>query len=85
LFFENIKDTNHYFTHSGIKGGGGCLLQEKLVQTCAKRFAVIGGLDKYSKFFGKASKSIPIEIAPLGHAAVQRWIIDKHGIIMKIK
>ncbi|KAL7078448.1 hypothetical protein ACQ4LE_002346 [Meloidogyne hapla] len=62
-----------------IKGAGGCLLQEKVVQCCAKRFVVIGGLDKYSEAFGRVAKSIPIEIAPLSLVPVQKWITEKHG------
>ena len=62
-----------------IKGGGGCLLQEKVVQTCAKRFCVIGGMDKYSEKLGSVSKSIPIEVAPLSYVPVQRWITEKYG------
>nr|CAD2183347.1 unnamed protein product [Meloidogyne enterolobii] len=62
-----------------IKGAGGCLLQEKIVQNCAKRFVVIGGFDKYSGGFGRVAKSIPIEIAPSSLVPVQKWITEKHG------
>ncbi|KAL3092909.1 hypothetical protein niasHT_020292 [Heterodera trifolii] len=62
-----------------IKGGGGCLLQEKIVQSCAKRFVVIGGLDKFSQRLGQSFQMVPIEIAPIGYVPVQRWIIEKYG------
>uniref|UniRef100_A0A914HQI4 ribose-5-phosphate isomerase n=1 Tax=Globodera rostochiensis TaxID=31243 RepID=A0A914HQI4_GLORO len=62
-----------------IKGGGGCLLQEKIVQSCAKRFVIIGGLDKYSQRLGQSFEFIPIEISPIGYVPIQRWITEKFG------
>jgi len=62
-----------------IKGGGGCLLQEKIVQTCAKRFVLIGDEGKYCDVLGTNYKSIPIEVAPYGYEPVRRWIIEKEG------
>jgi hypothetical protein len=49
---------------------------------CAKRFVIIGGLDKYSKSFGHVAKYIPIEIAPLSLVPVQKWITEKHGFLI---
>uniref|UniRef100_A0A183C1K9 ribose-5-phosphate isomerase n=1 Tax=Globodera pallida TaxID=36090 RepID=A0A183C1K9_GLOPA len=62
-----------------IKGGGGCLLQEKIVQSCAKRFVIIGGLNKYSQRLGQSFEFIPVEISPIGYVPIQRWITEKFG------
>lgn len=49
-----------------VKGGGGCLLQEKIVASCAKRFVVIADYTKCSKKFGdQYLDGIPIEVVPL--------------------
>lgn len=49
-----------------VKGGGGCLLQEKIVASCAKQFVVIADYTKCSKKFGdQYLDGIPIEVVPL--------------------
>ncbi|KAI1727833.1 ribose 5-phosphate isomerase A (phosphoriboisomerase a) domain-containing protein [Ditylenchus destructor] len=64
---------------TSIKGGGGCLLQEKIVQSCAKKFILIGGDSKYSTVLGKCCKSIPVEVVPYGLVPVEKWIVEKQG------
>jgi ribose 5-phosphate isomerase A len=48
-----------------IKGGGACLLQEKLVATAAKRFIVVAEQRKLSDRLCRKWASIPIEVVPL--------------------
>jgi len=62
-----------------IKGGGGCLLQEKIVQCCAKRFILIANAEKHSEVLGQNYENIPIEVVPCGLAPVRRWIKERHG------
>ena len=46
-----------------IKGGGGCLTQEKIVASCADKFVVIADDSKKSTQLGeKWKKGIPIEV-----------------------
>jgi len=61
-----------------IKGGGGCLMQEKIVQS-AKRFVLIGDQRKHCETLGTHYKSIPIEVVPYGCEPVRRWISERQG------
>lgn len=58
-----------------IKGGGGCFLQEKLIQSCAKEFILIGNSAKYSTVLGTNHLHIPIEIVPYGCEPVNNFFI----------
>ncbi|XP_034105154.1 ribose-5-phosphate isomerase [Drosophila nasuta] len=55
-----------------IKGGGGCLMQEKIVASCAKTVIIIADYTKKSLRLGEQwCKGIPIEIAPMAHVPVK--------------
>ncbi|VIO95635.1 ribose 5-phosphate isomerase, putative [Brugia malayi] len=62
-----------------IKGGGGCLTQEKIVQTCAKKFYIIADASKQSEKLGDRNFPIPIEVVPFGYAPVLNWIKRQEG------
>uniref|UniRef100_A0A7E4W1N1 ribose-5-phosphate isomerase n=1 Tax=Panagrellus redivivus TaxID=6233 RepID=A0A7E4W1N1_PANRE len=62
-----------------IKGGGGCLTQEKIVQSCADVFVVIADANKKSTALGDKYKVLPIEVVPVAYIPVQRWITEKFG------
>ncbi|XP_032676158.1 ribose-5-phosphate isomerase [Odontomachus brunneus] len=63
-----------------IKGGGGCLLQEKIVASCAKQFVVIADYTKNSQKLGdKYKKGIPIEVVPIAYVPIQRRIKTIYG------
>jgi len=50
---------------NAIKGGGGCLVQEKIIASISKNFVLIADYRKDSKNFGENwKKGIPIEIIP---------------------
>ena len=54
-----------------IKGGGGCLLQEKIVINAAKEFVVVADYRKDSKELGEQwKKGVPIEVLPLAYRFV---------------
>lgn len=58
-----------------IKGGGGCLLQEKIVASCAKEFIVIADYTKDSDLLGtQYTKGIPIEVIPMAYVPVKNKI-----------
>lgn len=58
-----------------IKGGGGCLLQEKIVASCAKELIVIADYTKNSRRLGdQYKKGIPIEVVPLAYVPVRNKI-----------
>ncbi|MED6256796.1 hypothetical protein ATANTOWER_024295 [Ataeniobius toweri] len=63
-----------------IKGGGGCLTQEKIVASCSKYFVVIADYRKDSKALGQQwKKGIPIEVIPMAYVPVSRMIAKRFG------
>ncbi|KAG7511226.1 ribose-5-phosphate isomerase [Solea senegalensis] len=63
-----------------IKGGGGCLTQEKIVAGCAKHFVVIADFRKDSKSLGEQwKKGVPIEVIPMAYVPVSRAIVKCFG------
>lgn len=54
-----------------IKGGGGCLTQEKIIASCAKKFIVIADSTKDSNKLGeKWKKGVPVEVIPMAYKPV---------------
>ncbi|EZA55280.1 hypothetical protein DMN91_006606 [Ooceraea biroi] len=69
-----------------IKGGGGCLLQEKIVASCAKQFIIIADYTKNSEKLGEQyKKGIPIEVVPMAYVPIRRKIEDTYGGSAKIR
>ncbi|KAK7789446.1 hypothetical protein R5R35_005375 [Gryllus longicercus] len=63
-----------------IKGGGGCLTQEKIVASCAKQLIIVCDFMKDSKALGeKYKKGVPIEVIPMAFVPVQRKIEEDLG------
>lgn len=63
-----------------IKGGGGCLLQEKIVASCAKELIIIADYTKESGLLGtNYQKGIPIEVIPMAYAPVKNRIEQSFG------
>lgn len=56
-----------------IKGGGGCLLQEKVVADAASKLVIVADFRKDSKQLGeKWKKGIPVEVVPLAYVPVMK-------------
>ncbi|XP_074516958.1 ribose-5-phosphate isomerase [Sebastes fasciatus] len=63
-----------------IKGGGGCLTQEKIVAGCGKHFVVIADYRKDSKALGQQwKKGVPIEVIPMAYVPISRTIAKRFG------
>nr|XP_029713418.1 ribose-5-phosphate isomerase [Aedes albopictus] len=63
-----------------IKGGGGCLLQEKIVASCADQLVVIADYTKNSKKLGEQyKKGIPIEVVPMAYVPIRNRVAAKYG------
>uniref|UniRef100_A0A8C8VPA4 Ribose-5-phosphate isomerase n=1 Tax=Pelusios castaneus TaxID=367368 RepID=A0A8C8VPA4_9SAUR len=63
-----------------IKGGGGCLTQEKIVAGYAKCFVVVADYRKNSKNLGEQwKKGIPIEVIPMAYVPVTRALTRRFG------
>ena len=54
-----------------IKGGGGCLAQEKIVAQFSDKFVVIADERKNSTQLGTSFKYVPIEVLPLAYKPIQ--------------
>lgn len=56
-----------------IKGGGGCLTQEKIVASCTKNLIILADHRKDSKSFGENwTKGIPIEVIPMAYLPIKK-------------
>jgi len=63
-----------------IKGGGGCLLQEKIVGSCARQLIIVADYTKNSMHLGdQYKKGIPIEVVPISYVPVKNLIERKFG------
>ncbi len=62
-----------------IKGGGGCLVQEKIIASSSKKLVIIADYTKKSEFLGENWKNgVPIEIIPLAHVPIMKKL-EKFG------
>ncbi|XP_034272001.1 ribose-5-phosphate isomerase isoform X1 [Pantherophis guttatus] len=69
-----------------IKGGGGCLTQEKIVAGCAKSFIVIADYRKKSKNLGEQwKKGIPIEVIPMAYVPITKLLTNKFGGVTELR
>lgn len=69
-----------------IKGGGGCLLQEKIVAACAEKMVVIADYTKDSKVLGQQyKKGIPIEVVPMAYVPLSQRIEKQFGGTVKLR
>ena len=60
-----------------IKGGGGCLTQEKIVAAAASKFVVIADITKKSFNLGdKWKKGIPVEVIPMAYKPVMIKLVE---------
>lgn len=59
-----------------IKGGGACLLQEKLVAVTAKTFVVVADYRKISPRLCTTWKTIPIEVLPMAAPDVLNRLVE---------
>ena len=56
-----------------IKGGGGCLVQEKIVASASKKLIIIADYTKKSEYLGENwKKGVPIEVIPLAYVPIMK-------------
>ncbi|CAI5789737.1 ribose-5-phosphate isomerase isoform X2 [Podarcis lilfordi] len=69
-----------------IKGGGGCLTQEKIVAGYAKSFIVIADYRKKSENLGEQwKKGIPIEVIPMAYVPISRALAKRFGGVAELR
>ena len=61
-----------------IKGGGGAMLREKIVDSAARRLAIVVDESKLSKHLG-GKQPVPLEVSPFAHKYVQTRITVMGG------
>jgi len=58
-----------------IKGGGGCLVQEKIIASNSKELIIIADYRKNSKNLGENwKKGVPIEVIPIAYVPIMKKI-----------
>ncbi|XP_034945232.1 ribose-5-phosphate isomerase [Chelonus insularis] len=69
-----------------IKGGGGCLLQEKIVASCTDELIIIADYTKNSDRLGQQyKKGIPIEVIPMAYVPIKKKIEENYGGVAKVR
>lgn len=64
-----------------IKGGGGCLVQEKIIASNAKKLIIIADFRKDSEYLGEKWKNgVPIEVIPMAYVPIMKKIENMGGI-----
>lgn len=59
-----------------IKGGGGCLFQEKLVSLCARKFVLVADYRKVSDALGSQwTQGVPIEVVGMSYTKVTKDLL----------
>lgn len=69
-----------------IKGGGGCLLQEKIVASCAEKLIIIADYTKNSQKLGEQyKKGVPIEVVPMAYVPIREKVQKLFGGELKLR
>jgi len=61
-----------------IKGGGGAMLREKIIDSAAQTLAIVVHAPKLSKYLG-GNQTVPVEVLPFAHRYVQSRIVKLGG------
>ncbi|MHA2039516.1 MAG: ribose 5-phosphate isomerase A [Promethearchaeota archaeon] len=63
-----------------IKGGGGCLVQEKIIASNSKELIIVADFRKNSEFLGINWKNgIPIEVIPISYIPIMKKLVKLGG------
>jgi ribose 5-phosphate isomerase A len=63
-----------------IKGGGGCLVQEKIIASNSKNFIIIADFRKDSEILGTNwKKGVPIEVIPMAYYPIMKKLENLGG------
>ncbi|MFW9896801.1 MAG: ribose 5-phosphate isomerase A, partial [Candidatus Thorarchaeota archaeon] len=56
-----------------IKGGGGCLVQEKIIASNSKKFIIVADFRKNSEYLGvNWKRGVPIEVIPISYTPIMK-------------
>jgi len=63
-----------------IKGGGGCLVQEKIIASSSKKLVIIADYTKKSEVLGENWRNgVPIEVIPLAYVPIMKRLEKLEG------
>ena len=63
-----------------IKGGGGCLVQEKIIASNSKKLVIIADFRKSSENLGQNwKKGVPIEVIPMAYVPIMKKLENFNG------
>ncbi|MHA2182120.1 MAG: ribose 5-phosphate isomerase A [Promethearchaeota archaeon] len=63
-----------------IKGGGGCLVQEKIVASNSKKLVIVADFRKNSENLGENwNKGIPVEVIPISYVPIMKKLEKLEG------
>ncbi len=72
-----------------LKGGGGCLTQEKIVASATNKFIIIADDRKQASYLGDKSRpwknGVPIEVLPLAYVPVIKRIQELGAVSTKLR
>lgn len=69
-----------------IKGGGGCMFQEKLVSLCARKFVMVADYRKKSDALGSQwTQGVPIEIVGMSYTKVIQDLKDMGALSVVLR
>lgn len=69
-----------------IKGGGGCLTQEKIVASASDKLFIVADYSKRSAFLGQNwTKGLPIEVIPMSYVLVKNKIEKALGGVAELR
>ncbi|KAI7692866.1 Ribose-5-phosphate isomerase, partial [Sarcoptes scabiei] len=69
-----------------IKGGGGCLTQEKIIASAAKKLIIVADYNKKSNHLGERwKKGLPIEVIPMSYSVVKQKIESEFGGVANLR
>jgi ribose 5-phosphate isomerase A len=63
---------------NAIKGGGGAMLREKIIDSAAQSLAIVVHASKLSKYLG-GNQTVPVEVLPFAYKYVQSRIVKLGG------
>jgi len=63
-----------------VKGGGGALLREKIIMSCAKEVAIVASEEKFSRHLCEKGVRVPVEVVPMARESAKMKLSMLGGV-----
>ena len=83
VVFDGTDETDVFLNQ--IKGGGGALMQEKILASGTNQFVIIADSRKESAYLGQREFPVPIEVNILAYKRVKSAIVSQYGVEVKLR